>query len=359
MKLKQDRMSSAERIDSLFNYRRPDHVPIGMIAPSFSCRNAGLPVSVAYNDPEHNFYAMQWAAEQYAWDQAPQIVRHTIVEVMDFGGDVRLPEGEYEGALVVNSYPVKSESDVENLQMPDPEKTGMIGAALELGRLQKAHGLPVTFVSRSPFTVASNICGLQQFCKWLIKKPELCERLMKMAIDHIFNVLRYWVDTFGAEEVFVFMSSPSESNQVISPKQFEKFALPYHLLYHERLKALGIKRFYFHVCGEQNLNLPYLADASSWEHPAILSFGHEVSLETAAQYFQKDIICGNIEPAIIQTGTTQQVYEIAGATLEKGKDIPGGFILSAGCELPIAAPAANVFAITKAADDFGWYPEQS
>lgn len=357
MKLKQDRMSSAERIDSLFNYRRPDHVPITMIAPTFSCRNAGLPVRVAYSDPQLNFYAMQWAAEQYAWDQAPQIVRHTVVEAMDFGGDVRLPEGEYEGALMVKSYPVKSESDVEGLKMPEPDKTGMIGIAAELGRLQEAHGLPVTFVSRSPFTIASNVCGLQQFCKWLIKKPELCERLMKAAFDHTFNVLRYWADTFGAEKIFVFMSSPSESNQVISPKQFEKFALPYHLLYHERLKALGIKRFYFHVCGEQNLNLPSLADAPPWEHPAILSFGHEVDLETAAQRFPKDIICGNIEPAIIQTGSPQQVYELARATLEKGKGIPGGFILSAGCELPVASPAANVFAITKAVDDFGWYAE--
>lgn len=359
MRLKQDRISSTERIDMLFNYRKPDRVPIGMIAPTFSCRNAGLPIAAAYSNPQHNFSAMQWTAEQYGWDQIPQIVRHTVVETLDFGGDVRLPEGEYEGALIVKSFPVKSDSDVENLRMPDPEKTGMIGTALEFGRLQRAHGLPVTFVSRSPFTIASNICGLEQFCRWLVKKPELCERLMKMAIDHTFNVLRYWVDTFGSENVFVFMSSPSESNQVISPKQFEKFALPYHVLYHERLQALGIKRFFFHVCGDQNANLPHLADAVPWEHPGILSFGHEVGLETAAQYFQKDIICGNIEPAIIQTRTMQQVYELARTTLEKGKRISGGFILSAGCELPIAAPAANVFAITKAVDDFGWYPEQS
>lgn len=359
MKLKQDRMNSMERINTLFNYRKPDHVPISMIAPGFCCRNAGLPISVVYNDPQHNFYAMQWAAEQYGWDQTPQIVRHTVTEALDFGGDVRLPEGEYEGALVTKSFPVKSDSDVENLKMPDPGKTGLIGAAIELGRLQEAHGLPVTFVSRSPFTIASNICGLEQFCRWLVKKPELCERLMKMAIDHMFNVLRYWVDTFGSENVFVFMSSPSESNQVISPKQFEKFALPYHFIYHERLKALGIERFYFHICGEQNLNLPYLADTSPWKHPSILSFGHEVSIETSAKYFQKDIVCGNIEPAIIQTGTTQQVYELAKTRLESGKKVPGGFILSAGCELPIASPAANVFAITKAVDDFGWYPERS
>jgi uroporphyrinogen decarboxylase len=359
MRLKQDQMNSMERINMLFNYGKPDHVPINMIAPTFTCRNAGLPVSLAYSNPQQSFNSMQWAAEQYGWDQIPQIVRHTVMEVLDFGGDVRLPEGQYEGALIVKSFPVKSDSDVENLRMPDPEKTGMIETAIELGRLQKANGLPVTFVSRSPFTIASNICGLEQFCRWLMKKPELCERLMKMATEHVFNVLQYWVDTFGSENVFVFMSSPSESNQVISPKQFEKFALPYHFIYHEKLKALGIERFYFHICGEQNANLPYFADALPWGHPSILSFGHEVSIETSAKYFQEDILCGNIEPATIQTGTTQQVYELAKTTLENGKHIPGGFILSAGCELPIGSPAANVFAITKAVDDFGWYQEQA
>ena len=285
------------------------------------------------------------------------MITHTVVEVVDFGGEVRLPEGEYEAALVVKSFPAPSENDVKNLKMPQAGKTGMIETAVELGRLQRQHGLRAIFISRSPFTVASNICGLQQFCKWLLKKPDLCEKLIKMAIDHIANVLQYWIGIFGSENILVFMSSPSESNQVISPKQFEKYALPYHHLYHEKLRAMGIERFYFHICGEQNLNLPYFGDTAPWRHPSILSFGHEVAIETAAKYFPEDIICGNIEPATIQTARAQGVYEYAKRAIEGGKKVPGGFILSAGCELPVAAPPANVYAITKAVNDFGWYSE--
>ncbi len=74
------------------------------------------------------------------------------------------------------------------------------------------------------------------------------------------------------------MSSPSESNQVISPKHMEKFALPFHEEYHRRLKEIGIRRFGIHICGDQNLNLPLLAEASPWPHPSVLSFGHEVDL---------------------------------------------------------------------------------
>ena len=178
---------------------------------------------------------------------------------------------------------------------------------------------------------------------------------MRMAIGHIFNVLDYWVKTFGPEKIFAWMSSPSESNQVISPRHMEKFALPYHIEYHERLRSLGIKRFGFHICGEQNRNLGCLTEACPWPHPSVLSFGHEVDLGVAAQHFPQDIIYGNIEPAVIQIGTPEQVYELSRIAIEKGKKAPGGFILGPGCGLPSTAPPAKVYAMTKAIHDFGWY----
>jgi uroporphyrinogen decarboxylase len=217
------------------------------------------------------------------------------------------------------------------------------------------HGLPVYFFSRSPFTLAANICSLEQFCRWMMKKPELCERLMRMAIEHIFNVLGYWVETFGPEKIFAWMSSPSESNQVISPRHMEKIALPYHIEYHERLRKLGIRRFGLHICGEQNRNLGFLAEASPWPHPSVLSFGHEVDLEVAGKTFPEDIIYGNIEPSVIQTGTPEKVYELSRIAIEKGKKAPGGFILGPGCGLPPTAPPVKVYAMTRAVHDFGWY----
>jgi len=355
MHLKQDRMSSEERIEALLKYEKPDRVPIGAMATVFSSKNAGYTVTTAYGDPEKSFYAMIWTAEQYGWEPITQHFGHTILGALDFGGKVRLPTGEYEGGMVMEDYSVKIEEDVLNLKMPNPRNAGRIPLVMEFSKLQEAHGLMVWFFHRSPFTLAANICGLDQFLRWMVKRPELCERLIELSIDHIFNVLKYWVDIFSLDKIFFYMSSPSESNQVISPKHFEKFALPYHIEYHKRLKALGkIKRFMFHICGDQNLNLPYFADLSLWPHPSILSFGHEVDLEVAGKYFPEDIIFGNIEPAIIQTGTPQQIYELSKIAIEKGKKAPGGFILGPGCGL-LAAPPVNVFSMTRAVDDFGWY----
>ena len=355
MHFRQDRMSSKERVNALFSRQKPDRVPIIAWGSPFGTHNAGYSVTDAFDNPEKAFHGCRLTWELYGWEPVFWIFGPTVLGAMDFGGEVRSPKGEFEGSEIIISHPARTEKDLLNLKMPDPRKAGRIPLWLEFAKLQVAYGLPATFCTRSVFTLAGNICGLDLFCRWLIRRPDLAERAMKIAIDHIFNVMGYWVETFGPGQVFVFMASASEASQVISPKHFEKFALPFHVEFQERMKALGIQRFLWHICGDQNLNLPHIASLSSWKHPSILTFGHEVDLEVAAKCFPEDIILGNIEPAILQAGSPQQVYELSRLALEKGMRAPGGYVLGPGCTLPPYAPPVNVFAMTKAVNDFGWY----
>jgi len=296
-----------------------------------------------------------WTAELYDWEPMPQYPGHTVWGAIDFGGKIRMPKGRYESALIITSHPVQSKKDLETLKLPDPITSGRIPLAMGFARLQAEHGLPVFFSSRSPFTMAANICGLENFCRWMIREPDLCHELMRFALDHILNVLSYWIETFGAEKIFVWMSNPNESNQVISPKHVAAFAVPYHLLYHAKLKEMGIRRFGLHLCGDQNLNLPLFAEADPWPHPSVLSFGHEVPVEVAARYFPEDIIFGNLDPTLLQTASPRHIYEQCCNLITQGIQAPGGFILAPGCGIPATVPPVNVFAMTKAVYDVGWY----
>jgi len=352
---RQDRMTSKDRMNALFQYSKPDRVPIGAISIGFQMINAGYTLTDAYEDSEKSFWAMKWTAEQYGWDPIAQLSMTPVFGPEDFGGKVRAPKGEYEGALVVESCPVKDEKDIDHLKMPDPKTAGRIPIVMRFAKLQAEHDLPVFFPSRSPFTMAADISGVAQFCRWLLKKPELCQRLIEIALEHITNVLRYWVETFGSERVFAWTIVITESNQVVSPRQVEKFAIPALVEYCKRVRAMGVTRLGFHICGDQNLNLPILSEVSPWKHPSVLSFGHEVDLEVAAKFFPQDIIFGNIEPAVIQTGSPEDVYRLSGLAIEKGKKAPGGFVLGPGCGLPVFAPPVNIYAMTKAVHDFGWY----
>jgi len=359
MELGQDGMIYQGRMQALYNYQKPDRVPIFGMDEGFCMLNCGYTLTELQTDPQRFWDALRWTCEQYEWELLWQHVAHTVLGSWDFGAKMKMPDSPYAMAVAVDTPAVKTEDDVWNLKMPDPKTAGAIPKRMEFSRLQTEAGIPVTFQARSPFTMAADICGVEQFARWLMRKPQLCDRLMRMALEHTLNVLQYWVDTFGAENIFYRMSSPSEANQIVSPSHIQKYALPYHKEFHQRIRAMGVKKFYFHICGEQNLNLPHLAkfasSADGWLHPSILSFGHEVDLNDAARYFPDDIIVGNIEPAVIQAGKPQQVYELCRAAIEKGKEISGGFILAPGCGLPPKSPPYNVWMMTKAVNDFGWY----
>jgi hypothetical protein len=65
MQLRQDRMTSLERMDALFNYEKPDRVPFGAMSTGFNTKNAGFTVADAYEDPDKSFKAMMWTTQQY------------------------------------------------------------------------------------------------------------------------------------------------------------------------------------------------------------------------------------------------------------------------------------------------------
>lgn len=360
MELKQDRMSRQERLQALYNYEKPDRVPIMECGSTFCMVNAGYKVADLYSHPRKAFNALMWTCEQYGWEPEPHLTSaHAVLGSWGFGARVQVPDSAYSQGLKVVETAVKTEDDVWNLKMPNPRTSPPVPMRMEFSKLEARAGLPINFLTRSPFCTAADICGVEQFCRWMHKKPELCHKLINMGMKYSLEVLQYWVDTFGAEKIFCLVSSPTESNQVISPTSLQKYAIPYHKEFHRRLRAMGVNKFLFHICGDQNLNLRYLAElaASSdgWPHPSILSFGHEVDISDAAQYFPKDIILGNIEPALFQHGTPHQIYEVCRETIKKGKKIPGGFILAPGCAMPPWAPPYNVYQMTKAVNDFGWY----
>ena len=353
------RMNEQERMQALLRREQPDRVPVWPLGyPGFAVLNAGYPIGDAYNTPEKAFEAQQWCCEQYGWVFTP-LFFYGSWGSWEFGGEIKWPSGEFDQAPIVTRFPVETEEDVMNLRVPPVEDAGIVPLVTAFNKLavQKGAGeglfdllLPVG----GSFSIAGNLCGPEKLCKWVLKKPDVAHHLLRLATIHCLGLFQYWKDTVGTEGVLPFIGEPAASNQLISPQQFEKFALPYLKELHEKILDMGFKHIYCHVCGEANANLPFWAQIPMGD-PGIVSFGHEVDILTAAEYFPNDVIMGNLEPAIIQTGTPQEVYEASRALIEKGKQCPGGFAFSPGCELPPKAPPLNVWMMTKAANDFGWY----
>ena len=311
-------------------------------------------MAAVYNDPEISFRVQNWAREQYGYDSDP-FFGYASYGGMEFGGKIKLPETDYEQAPSHVSFAVENESDVERLVRPDVRSAGMLPAAMQFSQIQVKQGLYPSVVVGGPFTIAGNISPVERLCRWLLKKPELGHRLLRLATDHIIDVVRYWTDTFGQGRVGLQIWEPLASNQIISPRQFEKFVLPYQIELHQKVLDLGVRYILCHICGEQNLNLPLWSQVPMG-NPGIVSIGREVDITTAIKYFGDScIIAGNIEPSVIQTGKPQEIYALCRQAIEKGKQAPRGYILMQGCEVPVGTPPYNLFTMRKAIDDLGGY----
>jgi uroporphyrinogen decarboxylase len=352
VQFRQNRMTDKERYAALLNRQPVDRVSFDTMSISFAAAMTGYSKVDMYEDPEKHFWARLWTEEMFGafglkfYASAPG--------AQEFGGDVEMPTSEYAMAVSLLRPAVQSEDDVWKLELPDVRTAGMIPQMMRFSQLQAEHGLPITVHCGGILFSVGYITGVERMCRWMIKRPELVHRLCRIATDFLVAIAEYWVDTFSSEHLIGTGGAPTEANQIISPKQFEEFFLPYQKEVHEKLFALGVNHIFYHICGEQNLNLPYWAQVPMGD-PGIVSFGHEVDLDIASRYFPNDIIMGNVEPAVIQTGTPEEVYELSRICIEKGKRHRAGFILAPGCELPAKAPPYNVWMMRKAINDFGWY----
>jgi uroporphyrinogen decarboxylase len=351
---KQDRMTEKERFQALLNRQPVDRVPFFMWALSFAAVNCGYPKIVTYAEPDKSFELLRRTHEMFdGWHWTYYTAG--ALGVREFGSTAKLPTDEYSQSVSLLEPVVKSEEDVDKLELPDVKTAGQLPLVKEHAKLQEKHGWPITFSSGSILGRVQAITGVEKMCRWMMKKPELIHRICRLAADFHIAIAEHWVDSFGCPERMIpLTAAPTESNQIISPKFFEEFSVPYQREVHERILELGVKHIHVHVCGEQNLNLPYWKEVPIGD-PGILSFGHEVDLDKAAEYFPDDIIVGNVEPAVIHTGKPEKIYKLSRICIEKGKKHPGGYAFSPGCELPPLSPPYNVWTMRKAINDFGWY----
>jgi uroporphyrinogen decarboxylase len=321
--------------------------------------NSGYTIKEFWTDLRISIDAQIWANEQYGWLPMLLIPGSGLAwPALEFGGDVKWPEGDFSQAPTVSRHPVQRDEDILNLKIPDNlEGAGTIPlmlAATAYALERQPKGLVIAPLGLGPMETGRALLSIEKLSRMFYKKPELVHKVFRFVTDFEIAVAKLWADKFGAERICLAVGGPTHSNQVISPKIFREFCLPYLKGQHAAYREMGYKHLLFHPCGEQNENLPFWAEVEMGD-PGIIFVGHEIDLAKVAELFPDHIAFGNLEPAIVQTRKPHEVYEATRDLVLKDKNIPCGYIFSVGCELPPKAPAGGVWAMTKAVRDFGWY----
>jgi uroporphyrinogen decarboxylase len=354
--LRPDEMTKQERMISLVLGAPIDRVPlIPYSSMGFFARNAGYSLRTFFDEPEVAFKAQLLGMEQYQLDSTPAFGWAENV-AWAFGGDFRYPTSEYQQTLLLTRCPVQSEADAWNLKLPDVKTAGLYPKYMEFSRLQEEHGMNIACFEGEPFSIATSLAGTEAFFRWMKEKPEICHHLLRLSVEHVVNLVEYWVDTFGKNRVSFRTAVGHDSDQHISTEQFEEFSFPYMKEMHERVLAAGIRPpILVHTCGAENLKVSYYREIP-FGGPGLISIGELTDLRRTVEILgDEHIVMGNVDSMLIAYGTPEEVYERAGQCIEIGKTAPRGFILMTSCEMPPMTPPANVWAMRKAINDFGWY----
>ena len=344
-------MTQNERIEALLERKPIDCVPFVHKGYSFCATNVGIPKADIFEFPEKSYQAQKWTMEQYHAEQAPF---YTFVAYgsWEFGGEIEWPEDRWASGPSVAKRPVQALEDLKKLKLPNVKTAGCLPRMMEFAKLQENNQSQIGFIYGSPFTFCANLCGVDKFLEWAAGEPDVVHNVMRLMTDHLKQVADWFIETFGAEKVLPRMASPTDG--LISPRMYERLVLPYRMELHQYVLNKGVKHIYDHICGDQNKNLPLLAKLP-WGDPGILSIGHEVDLLKAAEIFPNEIICGNVEPAIIIKGNPEGVYDACRKNVELGKQIKSGFIFMGGCDIPATVPPYHIYLMSKAAEEFGKY----
>lgn len=194
----------------------------------------------------------------------------------------------------------------------------------------------IRFSIGGPFTVAAHILSPEKLLKSMIKNKKEVHRL----IEHCLNLQMEMVDHFSQIESLVFhVADPMASTNLISPKFYREFALPYCKLLVDKIHSHD-KEATLHICGDTIKILPAMLETGA----DVLSLDQAVDLEEASRILgDRAAILGNVDPLhILKDGNAEEIERAVRSVVDQAGSHPGGFILGPGCDIPFDTPEDNL-----------------
>lgn len=249
------------------------------------------------------------------------------------------------GAVDLDGVAVAGVEDIARMDLAALDAHPLLGTVKEAYRAARRALEPerlVTITAWGPFTNAARLVGEERFVKSVYKNPEFVDRAVAFTTELL---IRYFTP-LAQENVLelVTIGEPTASGDMISRRQFERFALPGLKKFFAWASERGIKSL-LHVCGDTSDRFDLFAQTGA----SAISLDHKADIDRAMKELSGHMcVAGNIDPvSLLLNGTPERVRAASLALLEKhGAD--NGFILMPGCDLPPAAPLENIRAFISA-----------
>ncbi len=334
--------ASKERTIRAFCGQKPDRVPVGVfLGGSWPIIKSGLTLQGLIGDPVRTARVFYEVNEELDADLLMVGTGATALIIRALGGEVRFNS---KGAPDILSELIQTEADLDRLDVAtafaDPAVRWLQETAGELYALAGQHRL-ILASGRAPFTLASQLYGVENLARAMYRNKEFVHRLLEFATR---LSIGYFVPHLQAGIVDgAFIADPSASGDLISARHFAEFVLPYTEQVVSAVKKAGGLTM-LHICGDITDRLHLIPDIRVDN----LSVDTKVSIAAAKNVLGTRVsLSGNVDPVgILEFGTAAEVRQATVTCLEPGAGA-GGFILLPGCDLAAGVAVENIRAFVE------------
>jgi len=346
MGIKQDIMTSKERLEAFGNKLPMDRIVCVPMVASNAATLIGKTIKEFQLNPEVMAYSLLEAYRRFKYDSVG-ICSHCAVLAEAMGAELKYPEDD---VAYCDDPILKNKEDISKVKIATPEDGNLwvFYKAAEICLKEVGHEITPTISISGPFTTAATLRGVGNFARDTYTDPEFCHQLLRMSVESAKNHIKAIIETGAGVGT---ICDPIASGSMISPKTFEKFALPYikELVdyTHELGSSVGL-----HICGKTEKIFKLMVDTG-----ADLISIDDIDLEFAKKTAEgKAVIVGNISTTDeMLFGPEERIKESCIKALDIMKDYEGGYVLATSCDTSPNTPWEHIEAMMDVARSYGAY----
>jgi len=329
-------MNAYQRVMNRVQGKPVDKVPNLNILMAFAARYAGISFDKFCRDYRYLVEANIKCCEDFGIDML-NTMSDPFRETYDFGANIVFP---YDSLPLAKELFIKEPLDIIKLKSFLPWESVRILdriRAIELYKKDFKGEYAILGWVEGCFAEAVDLCGMNNIMLDFYDDPSFLTQIMDICLGVEIACAKAQIEA-GAD----FIGIGDAAASLISPKQYLECVLPYEKKMVESIHHAGAK-VKLHICG----NITHILD-EIWKTGAdIIDVDWMVDWKKACEIITPHTcINGNYDPvAIVMKGTPETIKK---AVRECLKFDDNWMCSSAGCEIPVDTPLANLQACNEA-----------
>ncbi|SFA69157.1 methylcobamide:CoM methyltransferase MtbA [Clostridium frigidicarnis] len=240
----------------------------------------------------------------------------------------------------VTEYPINTVDDFKNLHNINVSE-GRCKVVLDAIKILKDRNKDVPVIGNltGPVSVASSLLDASEFYKDLRRKPDMMRNFMDFVTD---NLIEFGKAQINAGADIITISDPSGTGEILGPKLFKEFALPYINKLVNALSPLVNGRVIVHICGRLKSIFKELNDLNV----KVLSFDSITSIKDVKENVNNKRLMGNVSTLALETSTPVEIRKLSSYCIKSGVSI-----LSPACGIGVRTSLDNIKAMVDASKE--------